>query len=290
MIECKICNRKFTTWNGVGCHVVKTHKVSKEKYYLEYLNKEQGFCKTCGKPTKLLNIAVGFRKFCCVSCSRLNEETQAKFKETNIIRYGDENPYRYGSELYKDNIKSLYLVCNVSQIEEVKLKKEQTFIEHYGCKNTFGIKGVKDKLFSKDMWICRANTLSKNGSSYENYFENKLIELGFVRGIDYKVQYKCKRYPYFCDFYLIESDTFVEIHGHWTHGGHFFDENNPADVEKLNSWKSKNTDFYTKAVETWSIRDVMKLEIAEKNKLDYIVLWNKGDIDIYFENIDKNTH
>ena len=68
---------------------------------------------------------------------------------------------------------------------------------------------------------------------------------------------------------------YIECNFSWTHGGHFFDENNIEDQEKLKLWKSKNTKYYDNAIKTWTVRDVKKHNIAIQNKLNYIVLWKE---------------
>lgn len=82
-------------------------------------------------------------------------------------------------------------------------------------------------------------------------------------------QYKSSQYPFACDFYLTDYDTYIEIQGLWTHGGHPFDKNNQNDIDKLNFWKSKKSEYYKDAIKTWTIRDVQKRNIAKNNNLNY---------------------
>lgn len=53
-------------------------------------------------------------------------------------------------------------------------------------------------------------------------------------------QYKEKRYPFCCDFYIKTFDLFIEINGNWTHGPHPFNDNNKEDLTLLEEWKSKS--------------------------------------------------
>ena len=89
------------------------------------------------------------------------------------------------------------------------------------------------------------------------------------------------RYPYFCDFYLPETDTFVEINGFITHNNHFYDENNLEDCKykKLLEEKAKISEFAKSILRVWSQTDVEKRKCAKKNNLNYVVLWNKNDIE-----------
>lgn len=84
-----------------------------------------------------------------------------------------------------------------------------------------------------------------------------------------------KRYPYYCDFYIVEDDLFIELNAHWTHGGKPYDKNDPDCQEKLKLWeeKSKQSLFYANAIETWTVRDVNKLECAKRNRLNYKTIY-----------------
>jgi len=67
---------------------------------------------------------------------------------------------------------------------------------------------------------------------------------------------------------------YVECNFSWTHGGHFFDPNSDEDQAKVEHWKSKGTNYYKNAISTWTVRDVLKRETAEKNHIAYKVLWS----------------
>ena len=42
----------------------------------------------------------------------------------------------------------------------------------------------------------------------------------------------------------------------------------------LESWKSKNTDYYKNAINVWTNRDVNKRELAKKNNLNYLEIFS----------------
>ena len=88
-----------------------------------------------------------------------------------------------------------------------------------------------------------------------------------------KQQYNCdKRYPFLCDFYILEHDLFIEYNGHWSHGHHKFDINDQNDLNKLRKWQEKSTisNYYKRAIEIWTIRDVNKRNTAKQNNLNYL--------------------
>ena len=55
----------------------------------------------------------------------------------------------------------------------------------------------------------------------------------------------------------------------------------------LQQWeeKAKTSQQYKRAIEFWTKRDIQKRDIAIKNNLNYIVLWNKTDIDNFIQNL-----
>ena len=86
------------------------------------------------------------------------------------------------------------------------------------------------------------------------------------------------RYPYNCDFYIKSQDLFIELNGHYSHGGHWFDIENHDDQLRvkhlLESGKAKNQ----KAVHIWTELDLMKRESARTANLRYLAFWDGGCI------------
>ena len=95
------------------------------------------------------------------------------------------------------------------------------------------------------------------------------------------------RYPYYCDFYLPDSDIFVEINGYWMHNNHWFNENSIEDLNTLKSWKkqAKTSTRMRAAINVWTKLDIEKRNCAKDNKLNYVVLWTIEDIQNW---IDSN--
>ena len=64
-------------------------------------------------------------------------------------------------------------------------------------------------------------------------------------------------------------DLYIECNYNWTHGNKPY-EGTEEDIEIVNKWKAKNTRFYDNAINTWTIRDVKKRNIAKQNNLNWI--------------------
>ena len=84
-----------------------------------------------------------------------------------------------------------------------------------------------------------------------------------------------KRYPFYCDFYIVEDDLFIELHKHWTHGGRPYNPDDDWCKKQLADWtkKAEQSEYYKVAIVTWTDRDVRKLQCAKKNNLNYKVIY-----------------
>lgn len=158
--------------------------------------------------------------------------------------------------------------------ENFKKKLEKTCLKKYG-KTSFA---KTPEYLEKRYNTHRKNKSFKSSApeqNYKLYLENK------YGAEDVCYQYSTDpRYPFNCDFYIKSLDLFIELNIHWTHGGHLYDPQNPADVEKLATWEEKalTSDFYKNAIETWTLRDVEKHTWAIKNNLNYKVIYKEEDL------------
>ena len=121
------------------------------------------------------------------------------------------------------------------------------------------------------------NTKKKNNSFNISKPEDESYAILKERYLDVVTQYKDDRYPFACDFYIPSLDLFIECNYHWTHGGKPY-EGTEDDRQIVEKWKAKGTKFYINAIQTWTIRDVNKRNIAKQNKLNYIEFWNIDEI------------
>ena len=106
---------------------------------------------------------------------------------------------------------------------------------------------------------------------------------------DMKRQYRSQEYPFACDFYIPCIDTYIELQGTWTHGGHPY-TGSPEDIAVVESWQAKETPYYDTAVNIWTVRDVNKRKTAEKNGLRYYELFpvdGKSSTEPYKQLIDN---
>ena len=218
-----------------------------------------------------------------------SEEIKEKIKQTNLERYNSE--YSFQSKEIKDKIKNTkeerYGDSNYNNIE----KARKTNLEKYGVDCVLKRNDVVKLKNSEEIKKKQYNTKKKNNSFNTSKVEKELeIELRKTFP-NLKTQYKSKDYPFYCDYYVPSLDLYIEYNGTWTHGFHFFDKNNQEDLNKLEEWKSKNTKYYNSAIKTWTQRDILKLETAIKNHLNYVVWFNQEQayewVKLYNINRDK---
>lgn len=206
-------------------------------------------------------------------------KNRQKAKQTKLERYGDENYCNI--EKIKQTCLERYGVTSYTKTTEYWKKHNKTCLERYGTENPLSLNEVKNKVLSSKLKNKTFNT-----SNIEEKFANYLT----TNNIHFKRQYKSSVYPFNCDFYFPDYDLYLEIQGSWVHGGHPFDSNNVDDISVLEYWKNKKTAFYNTAINTWTVRDVLKREIAKNNNLNYLEMFtNKIDnAIIMFESKIKN--
>ena len=302
---CKICGQEVQN-KGITSHLRK-HKLSDKEYYDTYIKTEsEGKCKICGQPTKFFGNVRGYGIYCSNSCAQLDPETRDKYKQTCRKLYGSDNVFssEYGKEKIKQSCIEHFGTEYAFQSDIVKEKIKQTNREIYGCDNPQQNKQIKEKtsktnlekygnvcaVHNDEIWNKAISTMKSNGnySKLEDYLEQFFIQ----NNIPYKSNYSGdKRYPFHCDFYLPNTDTFIEINGYWHHNTHFYDGRRKKDKETLQLWKekSKTKPQYNVAIEVWTQRDIKKRNYARKYKLNYIVLWNKSDIDLFIANFTNQN-
>ena len=234
-----------------------------------------------------------------------------KRKQTLLERYGVE--YASQSDIIKERIKQTNIkrlgVPYTAQNKQCLEKMKQTCLEKYGVEHNFKIQGLRETI--KQKWIDKygydnpmknEKILQKaletkrkhhtfNTSKIEEQFYTYLCTKYSIDNINR--QYKTNEYPFCCDFYIKPLNLYIEIQGYWAHGSHPFDSNNINDLQKLDTWKQKsiNTMQYEKAINIWTVKDVLKRETAQINNLNYLEIFSidlQKAIDIFENYINKS--
>lgn len=147
-------------------------------------------------------------------------------------------------------------------------KAKATCIKKYGVPYVMCVAEYRSKANDTRR---RNNTF--NSSKPEDIFYTELINQYGINNV--RRHYKSSEYPFYCDFYIIPTQEYIELNLHWTHGGMPFDSNDPECQRKLTEWreKAKVSKYFANAIETWTIRDVQKVKTAKKNGLNYRIIY-----------------
>lgn len=125
-----------------------------------------------------------------------------------------------------------------------------------------------------------------NPSKIEQYF----IDICNLNNINYIREYYSDQYPYSCDFYIKDSNLYIELHCSSFHNYHFYgefitDNKYKQELEE----KSKLSKWYKTKLDVWTKADIEKRDYAIKQNLNYIILWNQSQIDKFFKLYLNNT-
>ena len=151
--------------------------------------------------------------------------------------------------------------------------KTDTFKEQLNSQN----KERVNKIFST-----KKKNNTSNSSNIEEQFSQYLSEQNYI----FIRNYYSKQYPYHCDFYLSDYDLYIEIQGNWTHGKHPFNKNDKDDLNIVELWKSKKSNYYNKAINDWTQKDPLKRETAKNNNLNYLEIFS-NDIEIVIKTFEE---
>lgn len=264
-----------------------------------------------------------------------SDEKKQKIKETSLKRYGVDNPHKSDQIIEKTRNTCLerYGVLNGGGTPEAIKKIKQTKLERYGDENFVNIEKCKKTKFekygnsnynnmTKNIETCKTKynveywfqsieyksnikeyqrrarqTKSKNNTLVDSKLESIAYNLLKKYFSDIKCQWKDdEKYPYNCDFYIPEIDTWIEIQGFVTHGPEKFNENNFEHLEKVSILKQKNNEhktpnknLYFEILKCWTELDVKKRNIAKINNLNYKEFWNIEQLKEWLLQYEKNN-
>lgn len=219
----------------------------------------------------------------------------AKSRKTCLGKYGVEY---YGQTAEARKAQSERMLAH---LDSVLPKTRATMQERYGVKYSWESAALRGKMqatmlqrygstsypqsdeYKKNVGVIQSKinaTKRKNGTFNTSGIEERIKALKI-----FESQYnKDVRYPYLCDFYDRDRDLFVEVNASWTHGHHWYDAVQDADV--CNKWKEKSNEsqYYACALDVFAKYDVEKRETARVNSLNYVTLWDSDgmDADLWF--------
>lgn len=259
------------------------------------IKNKQRKCEVCGKEW-ITNHPSHKERFCCRKCYRIYCKTSKEVKD-HMLKYRQNAKTweeQYGSleaaqEHRKKHI-SIHKGAKRTAITRQRMsnwQKNKSWEEKFGKEKALQLKKHfqnlrKGKPLSKEVIDKMLETKIKNGilgkSKQEDYVYNLLLN----KFNSVKRNYKSKKYPFHCDFYVSNLDLYIEYQGFWTHGKEPYNKNNEEHKRIIEKWKSKNTIQYNKAINDWTIRDPLKRQTAKENQLNWIEFFNLTDFIDWF--------
>ena len=267
---CEICNLDCLTSRKLSYHIKNQHNISSEDYYRKYyLKPGEDLCENCGKSLPFIKLSKPFSKTCSRQCFSQNKLTKERRANTNIKKFGTENPFSsesikeqikntltlkyhgmgFGSEYIKEKIIStneeIYGVDNPWKNKEIisELKQNRlTKIEQFELENDCIEKQKLIDAFGTS-WLSIENTLDclwldNNHKFIKNYEIDKIKVFGpkFCRPLTNTLELILDGKE--IDIYIPELNLGIEVNGDYYHSTIFKDKNYHFD--KSNLCRNKN--------------------------------------------------
>ena len=234
------------------------------------------------------------------------DSVKEKIKNTCIDKYGVDNVAK--SDIIKEKTKETDIAkygCPHIISDEIKEKSKQTLLKHYGVDTAWKSKEIREKIiqnninkfgtkyhqqsdlkrfennsltFREHMSMLMSSDEVRN-KIYMTHKKNNSFHISKPEDQTYMLlkekypctisQYRSEKYPFNCDFYIPEIDTYIECNYHWTHGKKPY-TGSEEDKQIVEAWKAKNTKYYNNAIHVWTVSDVKKRETAKKNNLNWL--------------------
>jgi len=285
------------------------------KYNIETLPK----CPVCGKSLNFIKPSKHFSKYCSNKCKNNSIEHNNLIKLTLLKNYGVDNPQK--SKIILEKSKKVKLLKYNDENYNNREKAKQTCLERFGLcsplcsgnlrelgKNTllrkYGVDNIGKtkeqilKTHTQEVNLKRELTKKKNGTLNSSKDELKSYELLKQIYPDVIHHYKDNdHYPFNCDFYIPSLNLYIECqYGQFHHKRPYLGtKQDLKDIEilkenakRIHQEKNVIKSRYDVEIETWTIRDVNKRNIAKQNNLNYIEFWNIKELQDWLNN--KNTN
>lgn len=231
-------------------------------------------CK-CGNPVHFIDFKKGYRQYCSKNCPSVIEYNKSTLQNAQIISRRKESREKAVNTTKKKHNGNFWSDEQLKRIQENIVKNRKIINE----KNKAKIKECIEEFKSLS-----GKGISGCSSKVEIDFYKYLINTFSFENVD--PQHYDDQYPYSCDFFISGLNLYIEIQGSWTHGKHPFNPDDKKDNEKLNYWKSKDSEYYNNAIYTWTDLDVRKRVCARDNHLNYLEIFSNNieDCITIFEN------
>jgi hypothetical protein len=209
-------------------------------------------------------------------------EIRQKISERTKKAMARPEVYKKVCEANRNNASKIAESTRLHWTEEERLK------QHFRCQeasNKLFDNPVRKQEILEQQW----ETKKKNGTTNTSKPEQLAYKILTDLGLKVHNSYRSEMYPFNCDLYIEDINLYIELHYTWTHGGEPYDKDNIKHQQWLKDWeeKSKTSDYYKKAINTWTITDPYKLSLAIKNNLNYLCFYSEDDFNAWLATISN---
>lgn len=268
-----------------------SHKLGEIQNIADGYNK--GYCSNHCAQTDLEQIAIRQLNYehkhgKGIACPQKRLDVRKKISSKLLNR--SEAEKEYTNELLRQSWKNK----SKERINQIVNQRKQTSLDKYGVEvasQTLEARQHLSKIMSsQEMQSHMIAVKKKNGTINSSKLEEDSYKLLCTKFSTEDIihQYRSEKYPFNCDFYIKSFDLYIECNFNWTHGGHWYDPLNENDQNTLKKWQDKGTDFYKNAINTWTVRDVNKHQIAIDNNLNYLVFWKLSELESWLSSFTIN--
>lgn len=210
-----------------------------------------------------------------------------KFQLEKELTFEDRIKQKGEITINKEELIDLYVKQKLSMKDignkfNYSKNKVKNLLLLYGIPIDTDIGDIKEK---------RYLSLKRNHSFNISKPEEEIYKILLTKFSETKTQYRSTEYPWPCDFYIPETNTYIEINFHWTHGEEPFNARKKAHRQLIEKWdkKSKELDFkgelktqFAYAIKNWTKSDPLKRKTAKENNLNYLEFFNIKDFMEWF--------
>jgi len=210
LFSCPVCNKEFTTWNGLAKHTSRNHSLSGKELVMKFYKMlDIPKCKCgCGTECTFDKGHSKFREYTKGHLARTNggfysKKGGDKSAETRRVRFKS-------GEIIQWNKGKSYTPEQLKSFQEAAIKPERR------KKISDGLKGKpKSPEHINNLRLSRIKWMSENQTKYESKLETEFKTILDALQIKYNQQYPVKYYCY--DFNIQDTNILIETDGDWWH-------------------------------------------------------------------------
>lgn len=280
-IQCKRCEKGFTSLWGLSKHNSQKHSMSSEVTYINYnLDGVEPTCECgCGDKPTFLSIKKGYNKFIKGHASRINNNwghnpnalkkshtTQKLMHESGELKVWNDG-LTIDDPRVRDNISKMISNPNRGKniskalLDVPKSKKHKEKLSDTAKVRWSDPKEREAQRFRRLGYF--RTSQSRKRSKLEQFFEDVLVNMN----IDFEPSYSVNGYLY--DFYIKQHNILIEVDGDWHH---FNDKVHSLPLSAIQKNTIQNDKKKNKVAKDNNITLIRFWEYDIKNNLDEVII------------------